>query len=138
MAAAAFSRVTMYADTLADNDRGYFPRIGVLDRLFNPRAGFHLVRYLHAALNTAAAELAPAATGTCAGGRFVSLNETAPVTLAIPDPGCAEMAVPYDADARVIDLAGGEVHGATANNGVVSVTLGRRGETIMPALIMPA
>ena len=41
-----FQRI--YCDTLADNDRGYFPRIGLVDRFYNPRAGAKIVKHLHA------------------------------------------------------------------------------------------
>jgi hypothetical protein len=41
------SSVQIYCDTFTDNDRGYFPRAGVLDRRFNPRKGFHVVKALH-------------------------------------------------------------------------------------------
>lgn len=43
--------ITTYADTFVDNDRGYFVRNGVLDRLCNPRLGFHVVQNLVGALN---------------------------------------------------------------------------------------
>ncbi|MDA0681558.1 MAG: metallophosphoesterase [Proteobacteria bacterium] len=51
VAAAAFDNVSVYADTFVDNDRGYFVRNGVLDRLCNPRPGFHVVRHLTGVLN---------------------------------------------------------------------------------------
>lgn len=41
---------SIYCDTLATNDRGYFPREGVLDRLYNPKISFYLVKNLHAFL----------------------------------------------------------------------------------------
>ena len=37
----------IYCDTFVDNDRGYFPHGGVVDRLYNPRAGMMLVQHLH-------------------------------------------------------------------------------------------
>jgi predicted phosphodiesterase len=40
-----------YCDTLADNDRGYFPRSGVVDRLFNPKAGMRTVQNLQALMS---------------------------------------------------------------------------------------
>ena len=46
----AYPASTFFCDTFADNDRGYFPRIGVVDRLYNPQPGFHIVRNLHAVL----------------------------------------------------------------------------------------
>jgi predicted phosphodiesterase len=42
----------IYCDTLATNDRGYFPREGVLDRLYNPKTSFYLVKNLHAFLSS--------------------------------------------------------------------------------------
>ena len=50
MAAAAFDDVHAYLDAFADIDRGYFVRQGVVDRLFNPRPAFHVIRHLNAAL----------------------------------------------------------------------------------------
>lgn len=37
----------LFCDTLADVDRGYFPRIGLVDRLYNPRIAALIVRHLH-------------------------------------------------------------------------------------------
>ncbi len=37
----------MFCDTLTDVDRGYFPRIGLVDRLYNPRNPARIVRHLH-------------------------------------------------------------------------------------------
>ena len=44
------SSSSIYLDTLTDVDRGYFPRTGVLDPLFNPRQGFYVLRNLNALL----------------------------------------------------------------------------------------
>ena len=44
--ASGFDRI--FCDTLTDSDRGYFPRKGLLDREYNPRAGARLVKVLHA------------------------------------------------------------------------------------------
>ena len=48
-AANMISGVSAYVDTFIDNDRGYFVRNGVLDRLNNPREAFHVVRHLSGA-----------------------------------------------------------------------------------------
>ena len=37
----------IFCDTLIDVDRGYFPRIGLVDRLYNPRNAGRIVRHLH-------------------------------------------------------------------------------------------
>lgn len=50
-AAIATENVTVYSDTLADVDRGYFRRAGVLDRRFNPKPASLVIRHLHAVLN---------------------------------------------------------------------------------------
>ncbi|MDE0716290.1 MAG: hypothetical protein OXI10_15705, partial [Gammaproteobacteria bacterium] len=42
----------IFSDTLTDNDRGYFPRTGLLDREFNPRAGATLVKVIHSLMST--------------------------------------------------------------------------------------
>ena len=41
----------VFCDSLIDNDRGYFPRKGILDRLYNPSAGFYIVKNLHSVFN---------------------------------------------------------------------------------------
>ena len=46
-----FNVSAVYCDTLVSNDRGYFPRAGLLDRWYNPKEGFHWVRSLHALLS---------------------------------------------------------------------------------------
>ncbi len=35
-----------FCDALTENDRGYFPRNGVLDRLYNPRIAFNVIKEL--------------------------------------------------------------------------------------------
>jgi len=49
-AAAAYRDVHVYLDTFAEVDRGYYRRQGVVDRFFNPRPAFHVIRHLNAAL----------------------------------------------------------------------------------------
>ncbi len=51
LAANTRDNVAVYCDTYIDNDRGYFVRNGVLDRLNNPRPAFHVLRHLHGALD---------------------------------------------------------------------------------------
>ncbi len=45
----------VYCDTLADSDRGYFPRVGLVDRLYNPKSGSLIVKGLHALQHMAGA-----------------------------------------------------------------------------------
>jgi hypothetical protein len=35
---------TVFLDTFVDIDRGYYPRIGLLDRRFNPQKAFHALK----------------------------------------------------------------------------------------------
>ena len=42
--------VAVFLDNFTGIDRGYFFSGGLVDRLYNPRAGAHIVRHLHAAL----------------------------------------------------------------------------------------
>ena len=50
VAAAAFPEMDVFIDTLADIDRGYFVRNGLLDRRYNPRLAGDAVRHLNDAL----------------------------------------------------------------------------------------
>lgn len=48
---------TVFIDSFIDNDRGYFVNHGVLDRLYNPRSAFHIIRYIHALLGKTSASI---------------------------------------------------------------------------------
>tara|TARA_B110000008_G_C16640129_1_gene432276 strand:+ start:150 stop:581 length:432 start_codon:yes stop_codon:yes gene_type:complete len=48
-ATAAFEDIYVFVDTFADVDRGYYRWHGVVDRFYNPRLGFAVVRHLIAA-----------------------------------------------------------------------------------------
>ncbi len=50
LAALAVKDVQVFLDTFVDHDRGYYPRHGLLDRRYNPRASFYVLRHLHHAL----------------------------------------------------------------------------------------
>lgn len=82
--------VDITIDTLADNDRGYFPRKGVIDRLYNPKQGFQIVRNLHAKLS----QLTPGAFSSTQEfkGLFQCLSTTGNrnVKLILPDAGCTK------------------------------------------------
>jgi hypothetical protein len=51
IAAYAYPDVRILLDTFMDHDRGYFPRIGLYDRLLNPRKATIVLRNLNAAIN---------------------------------------------------------------------------------------
>ncbi len=139
-AAAAFDNVTVYAVTFVDIDRGYFPRIGVLDRMFNPRPGFHVVRHMNAALNMVDGEVSAGTAGACPGGRYVQLRaEKGAIVLALPDTDATEMSVPFSAaHGERIDLGSGEVAPAAAeNNNTVAVSVPICNGVTVPILIIP-
>jgi hypothetical protein len=129
-AAAAFHNVTIYGDTFVDIDRGYFPRAGVLDRMYNPRPGFHAVRHMNAALNMVDGELRARAAGDCPGGRYVQLeSDKGTITLVLPDAGVTELSLPVDiGKGQLIDLASGEITPVTVTNNIT---------VIAPVLIIP-
>jgi len=52
IAALGSPRVKVFLDTFMDLDRGYFPRMGLYDRLLNPRKGGRVARHLAGAVNT--------------------------------------------------------------------------------------
>jgi hypothetical protein len=139
-AAAAFENVTVYADTFVDIDRGYFPRTGVLDRMFNPRPGFHVVRHMNAALNMVDGKLNAGAAGECPGGRYVQLQAgKGPIVLALPNKDATEMSVPFGADhGAQIDLGSGKVApAAVGNDNTVAVTVPMSHGVTVPILIIP-
>jgi len=125
-AAAAFDSVTIYADTLIDFDRGYFPRAGVLDRRFNPRPPLHVVRHLNAALNAIPGALAPGGAESCPGGRLVTLaSDTGPVLLALPERDATAITVPAPPMASRIDLMSGIIDRLDNDRGDVTLSLDR-------------
>ena len=53
---AAYGDMHVYLDTFADVDRGYYRRHGVVDRFFNPRSAYHVVRHMNGLLANAIGE----------------------------------------------------------------------------------
>lgn len=43
----AHSDLHVYLDTFADVDRGYYRRLGIVDRFYNPRPAFHAIKDMH-------------------------------------------------------------------------------------------
>ncbi len=72
-AALTLEDLRVFVDTFADIDRGYFVRNGIVDRRYNPRPAFHVLRHLHARLNADPADLMTGETIDFAGGRGLSL-----------------------------------------------------------------
>ncbi len=107
-AAAAFGNATVFADTFTDFDRGYFPRAGVLDRLCNPRPGFHVVRHMHAALAMAGERIEPAGA---AEARIIRMTaDGRPLALVLPHADGSPVSLPWDGgEATLVDLVSGSL-----------------------------
>ena len=73
-AALAADRLTVFLDTLVDQDRGYFMRNGLIDRLFNPRLAARAVRHVHGVLKVVGGEMAALDVADVAGGRVAMLR----------------------------------------------------------------
>ncbi len=50
IAAYAYPNVRVFLDTFVDHDRGYFPRVGLYDRMINPRKSAYVIGNLNKAL----------------------------------------------------------------------------------------
>ena len=110
-AAMTFANVTVFADTLVDIDRGYFPRSGVLDRLCNPRPGYHVVRHMHAAFDIVDDGILPGGARDLTGGRCLEMREAGnPLMLVVPEDQSAALAVAWSGHpVLLIDLLAGTV-----------------------------
>ena len=103
----------LYLDTLADMDRGYFPRIGLVDRRYNPRLPGRVLANLQGELAQydLRGEIGKTAFG--AGGCLLTgRGETHLVHLALPEaPGSLRelpLGIPPAGEARLVDLDSGE------------------------------
>ena len=113
-AAVALPDIDVFVDNFTDIDRGYFFRRGLVDRLYNPGKGSHVVRHLHAAL---APRCALGETHAIAGGRAVMLELSgAPAVLVLADGETPVDRLPAGAhagdrggDGRWIDLVSGDI-----------------------------
>ena len=72
--ALAADRLTVFLDTLVDQDRGYFMRNGLIDRLFNPRLAARMVRHIHGVLKAVGGEMTALDIAEAAGGRVAMLH----------------------------------------------------------------
>jgi predicted phosphodiesterase len=109
VASALFSahalRCSVYLDTFADMDRGYFPRLGLVDRRYNPRAAGDVFRTLHTVMATIGPCEGLRASETPAGSRVLTTRaggESASLVL----PSGSERSFPV-AGSRLLDLRSG-------------------------------
>ena len=110
--------VSVFVDTFADVDRGYFVRNGVVDRRYNPRMAFHVIRHLNGALNANQESLRPVGAGAFAGGRIVSLaGDAVTHTLVMPDREFDSIAIPRP---HTIESNTGQVWWSDLQSGEIS------------------
>jgi 3',5'-cyclic AMP phosphodiesterase CpdA len=122
LAALVCENVSVFADTFADVDRGYFVRNGVVDRRYNPRLGLHIVRNLYGALRDGRT-LRSARSETFSSGTLIEIEiDGATNVLLLPDGESDMGAIPRPgrltgnaAQARMTDLATGEVSTVNLN-----------------------
>tara|TARA_Y100001934_G_scaffold181447_1_gene214690 strand:+ start:2454 stop:4547 length:2094 start_codon:yes stop_codon:yes gene_type:complete len=87
-AALAADHLTVFLDTLVDQDRGYFIRNGLIDRRFNPRLAAWMVRSLHAVLKVVGGEVTALDIADAPGGRVAMMHgadEQLRLFLMLPD-----------------------------------------------------
>jgi len=116
LAALAQPNVTVFADTFADVDRGYFVRNGVVDRRYNPRLGLRIVRNLYGALHDCRT-LGNARREAYPGGTLVAIEiDGATNVLLLPEGESNAETIPRPdqlsgdvCEARLTDLGSGEV-----------------------------
>jgi predicted phosphodiesterase len=123
-AAAAYRDIHVYPDTFADVDRGYFRRHGVVDRFYNPRKAFHVVRHLNAAL--------AGGFGAETDGSFTPMNDNAQVSLLdaghrpyhLLSPGGWQAMDGSSEAGLIVDLLSGErIHAARTASGKLDPSL---------------
>jgi Icc-related predicted phosphoesterase len=107
--ALAHEEMTVFLDNFTGIDRGYFFSGGLVDRLYNPLSGAHIVRHLHAALPDGCQIRAISENGN---DRLIELsNPEGALLLPATDTGPA--AVPPSAPSRKagrwIDLSSGTI-----------------------------
>jgi hypothetical protein len=105
--ALAYEDMAVFLDNFIGIERGYYFSGGLVDRLYSPLSGAHIVRHLHAALPDGCKIGAMIANGN---DRLIELGETGGVLLlpaADPDPATPQSA-PSRTKAHWIDLANGK------------------------------
>ncbi|HSJ28765.1 MAG TPA: metallophosphoesterase [Acidimicrobiia bacterium] len=96
---------SIHLDTIADMDRGYFPRLGLVDRRFNPRAAGHVFGTLQGAMAPAGPFTGLRVAGSAGGSRVLTTTAAhGPISLILPSGSEATFPV---AGTRVLDLESG-------------------------------
>ena len=106
--ALAYDDMGVFLDNFTGIDRGYYFSGGLVDRLYNPAAGAHIVRHLHAALPAGCHTGAVIEDGD---DRLIELHEPGGALL-LPATGTDPASLPSAparAQGRWIDLASGKM-----------------------------
>lgn len=109
-AALSADNLTVFLDTLVDQDRGYFIRNGLIDRMFNPRLATSMVRHMHAVLKVVGGEMKTLDIKDTAGGRIAVLQgaeEHLKMYLLLPDGRDIDVAAAVGAYASEADSGAG-------------------------------
>lgn len=113
IAAKAQTRVDVFVDTFADNDRGYFVKNGVVDRRYNPRAGSLIVSNLYAELMGCGKLLAIGNQQVDHGEVQLYGSDNQVFALVLPEQPVylkrITMPVEIKGEARLVDLHKGEI-----------------------------
>ena len=112
-------------DTLADFDRGFFRPYGVVDRLYNPRLGFHVLRYLYGALNAERAPLQAGHVKNTENSRSVSMQRGSQSLILL---------MPHRRDVSINLRDEINAHGTDANWSCVNLRTGEIGTSLAQAL----
>ncbi len=131
------TRLTLFADTLVDVDRGYFPRRGVLDDLCNPRIAAKTLMHLNGALNTYLQDSPDKiATATMEGVNWLSLaTPQEAVAIALPTKQVANtITIPdglFSTIHKCIDLISGEIFSNDVKQPTIQSTVSHTGNPFL-------
>ena len=104
--ALAHNELTVFLDNFTGIDRGYYFSGGLVDRLYNPLSGAHIVRHLHAALPDGCQIGAVRENGN---GRVIELLKPIGALLLPATDAAAPTSAPSRLTGRWIDLTSGNL-----------------------------
>lgn len=146
VAAAASPNVEVFLDTFIDLDRGYFPRVGLYDRHYNPRLGSHVFAHLQGVLNDLGLGIT---LGRCwentEGKTYVFESTKAVFNLFIPHPGEShDRKIAYlgqtisrkNGKGKLVDLKSGFINNVTWHRIEQGLALSNAGSCDVPSLFI--
>jgi len=136
--------VSVYLDTFADVDRGYFVRTGVVDRRYNPRMGHSVIRNFYALLGRTDGSYSPEGCVETKASTSIKLRNGKSVhALVLPKAGMKDIPLPdsiippgSNIDASLVDLATGSTQSIEISSDATgSITTGSRSTPENPFVI---